>query len=251
MAKLESILQFIEAEFRVDEFPDYSHALNGLQVEGPCEVERVVAAVDAAEATIKEAVARDAHLLLVHHGLFWGGLGALTGSRFRKVAALIRGGLGLYSLHLPLDAHPQMGNAALLTRGLGLEPGGTFGAYKGEDVGVWAELEAGRGEMHRRLEEVVAGEVRLIPGGPETLRRVGILTGAGASFLEEARGRGLDTLITGEGAHHHFHQAMEEGINLFLAGHYATETFGVKALAKRLTEEFGVESSFLECPTGL
>lgn len=251
MAKLEQILHFLEETFEVATFPDYSHALNGLQVQGPEEVKVIGVAVDASEETISEAVRQGVQLLLVHHGLFWGGLGPMTGPRYRKIAGLIKGNLGLYGLHLPLDAHPELGNNALVLRSLDLQPEGRFGSYKDVEVGWWARAEVGRDELAQRLAGVVEGETRVIPGGPEAVSKVGVLTGAGASSLEEAASLGLDTLITGEAPHHSYHEAMEMGLNLILAGHYATETFGVKAVAGRLAEEFGVSWVFFHFPTGL
>lgn len=251
MAQLESILHFLEGVFRVSEFPDYNHALNGLQVEGPAHVSRLAAAVDASEVTIQAAIQQEADLLLVHHGLFWDGLGPITGPRFRKVASLIRGSLSLYALHLPLDAHPEMGNCALLAGALKLEPEGTFAAYKGTEIGLWGRAGFHRDVLKERLEDAVRGPARLIAGGGERVERVGILTGSGASTLPEVAALGLDALITGEAAHHHFHDAMELGVNLFLAGHYATETFGVKALGERLGKEFELDWAFLDFPTGL
>jgi dinuclear metal center YbgI/SA1388 family protein len=251
MAELEQILYFLEDLFRPGEFPDYSHALNGLQVEGPSEVSRVAAAVDASEETVLEAVRRDVDLLVVHHGLFWGGLGPLTGPRFRKVEALIQGKVALYSMHLPLDAHPELGNNALLIDALGLESAGGFGSFKDMEIGFWARAEGSVESLRSRLAEVVEGDVRLIPGGPERVSRVGMVSGGGSSTLEEASAKGLDTLVTGEAPHHAYHDAMELGVNLLLAGHYATETFGVRALVERLGETFGTESLFLPFPTGL
>ncbi len=251
MVKIEQILYFLEESFEASTFPDYTHALNGLQIEGRKEVGHVGAAVDASEETIAEAVRRGVHLLLVHHGLFWDGLGPITGPRFRKVAALIQGGIGLYSLHLPLDAHPKLGNNALLLRTLGLDPEGQFGSFEEVEVGWWASASMDRGVLLERLRESLEGEVRLIPGGSEEVNRVGVLTGAGASALSEASSMGLDTLITGEAPHHAYHEAMEMGMNLFLGGHYATETFGVKALAERLADKFDLSWEFLHFPTGL
>jgi len=251
MTDLESILQFIDEAFDVSSFPDYPNALNGLQVAGAGEVSRLGVAVDASEVTIRAALDRDIQLLLVHHGLFWDGFGPLTGPRFRKVAALISGGVALYGLHLPLDSHPGMGNSALLTRAMGLEPEAPFGGFQGREIGWWAQTSLGREALKGRLSEAVGGEVRLIPGGPEVVERVGVLTGGGASALEEASAGGLDALVTGEGAHHHYHDAMELGINLYLAGHYATETFGVKALGAALAKEFELDWEFLDFPTGM
>jgi len=251
MAKIEQILHFLEETFHDSTFPDYPHALNGLQVEGRGEVDRVGAAVDASEETLAEAARREIHLLLVHHGLFWGGLGPITGPRFRKLATLIQGDMGLYSLHLPLDAHPDLGNNALLMERLGLEAEGRFGSFEGVEIGWWACAELHRKELLVGLREAVGGEARMIPGGPEKVGRVGVVSGGGASLLAEAAAQGLDTLVTGEAPHHAYHEAMEFGVNLFLGGHYATETFGVRALAARLAEEFGVAWEFLDFPTGL
>jgi len=251
MAKLEQILYFLEDTFEPTIFPDYPHALNGLQVEGRDEVSRLGAAVDASEETLTEARKRGVHLLLVHHGLFWDGPGPITGPRFRKVSTILKGEMGLYSLHLPLDAHAELGNNALLVARLGLEVGGRFGSFKEEKVGWWASGELKREELMGRLRVAVSGEARLIPGGPEDVKRVGVVTGGGTAALAEAAALGLDTLITGEAPHHAYHEAMELGVNLLLGGHYATETFGVKALAKTLSERFDIPWEFLDFPTGL
>jgi dinuclear metal center YbgI/SA1388 family protein len=251
MVKIERILSFLEEAFQYSSHPDYPQALNGLQVEGKPEIRRLVAAVDASEETIKEAVRRGADLLLVHHGLFWGGLGPLTGPRFRKVAALVEGRLALVSLHLPLDAHPDLGNNILLLRRLGLEPGGRFGLFHQVPLGWWGSASLERRDLVKRLEEVVEGKVRVVEGGPPKVSRVGVLSGAGSSALEEAAGEGLDTLVTGEAPHHAYHDAMELGLNLLLAGHYATETLGIRAVTQRLAEEFELDWDFLHFPTGL
>jgi dinuclear metal center YbgI/SA1388 family protein len=250
MAKLEQILQFLREEFEYDGFPDYPNALNGLQVGGPGEIHGVAAAVDAGEATIRAAVQGGFDLLLVHHGLFWDGLGPLVGPRYRKVAALVRNGVGLFSLHLPLDAHHDLGNAAILMRSMGLVPEHPFGFYEDRAVGWSCETSLSRGDLEALLAEAVAGETRMVAGGPELISRVGVLTGGGSGFLAAAGEMGLDALVTGEAPHHAFHAAMEMGINLILGGHYATETFGVKALGERLAQEFGVSWEFLDHPTG-
>ncbi len=251
MTNLEQILQFLDQLFQPADFPDYPNALNGLQVARPGEVTKVGAAVDASLQTLLGARDAGVDLLLVHHGLFWDGLGPLTGPRFRKVEALIRGNMALYSMHLPLDAHPELGNCALLLKALGMAPKGRFGAFQGVEIGWWGDGEATREALAERAREAVEGEVQVIPGGPREVRRVGVLTGAGAGSLEEAASLGLDTLVTGEAPHHAFHDAMELGVNLLLAGHYATEVFGVRALAQRVSKEFGLPWEFLSFPTGL
>ena len=249
--KLESLLQYIGEYLDVEDFPDHGLAHNGLQVEGPSEVERLAVAVDASEAVILEAVTRGMDLLIVHHGLFWDGETRVTGPRFRKLRSLIQGGTALYGCHLPLDAHVEVGNCAVLCRELGWEPAGRFGSYQGREWGWWCEVDAERGELATHVEAVVGGPVRLIPGGPEHLYKVGVVTGAAADLIPEAAAFGLDALLTGEGPHHTYHTAMEFGVNALYAGHYATETWGVKALAAHIEERFGISWEFIDVPTGL
>lgn len=249
--EIERIVQFLDDTLSLPGFPDYSNALNGLQVEGPRTVSTIAAAVDASEASIRMARERGADLLLVHHGLFWSGLRPLTGPLFRKVKALVDGELALYSAHLPLDAHAELGNCAILAREAGVEVKGPFGEFQDREIGWWGTVDTDRKDLASRLEMVLGSGVRLIAGGPERLSRVAVVTGGGASFLGEAAGQGLDALVTGEASHHHYHDAMESGVNLFLAGHYATETWGVRALAERAGDELGLEWFFVDAPTGL
>jgi dinuclear metal center YbgI/SA1388 family protein len=251
MSELESILHFLEELFGVTEHPDYPEAMNGLQVEGASEIRRLAAAVDASAETISEAARRKVDFLLVHHGLFWGGLRPITGPTHRKVATLIKGHMSLYSLHLPLDAHEELGNNVLLLQEMGLEPEGRFASFHGAEIGWWARAGHTRSAILESLQTAVEGEVRLIPGGPEAIERIGVVSGGGASSLGEAAAMGLDALITGEAPHHAYHDAMELGLNLFLGGHYATETFGVKALAARLSQRFKIPWEFIHFPTGL
>ena len=252
--KTEAILQYLEGYLGVAEHPDYPQALNGLQVEGPQDVGTVVAAVDASEASIQAAVELGADLMLVHHGLFWDGLRPVTGRRYRRLKALLDNGVALYSVHLPLDGHAEVGNCALLGRALGLELEGRFGSYKGSEIGWWGLLPhpLSAGALRDAVSLAVGGgPVHLIPGGPDLVQRVGVVTGGGASFVGEAVALGLEALVTGEGAHHTHFDAMEDGLHVYLAGHYATETFGVRALAEHLAERFGLEAHFVDQPTGL
>jgi dinuclear metal center YbgI/SA1388 family protein len=253
MIKLESLVEYLDACLGAADHPDYPAAYNGLQASGPETVSRVVAAVDASMAVVQEAVERKADLLLVHHGLFWGGAAPWTGARFRKLRALVEGGLAVYSCHLPLDGHPEFGNAALVARGLGLTEVSAFGAFQGARIGCKGLLpeRMTAEQLTRRMGRVVGRDVHLIPGGPSLVERVGIVTGGGASFLQEAAVAGLDALLTGEGPHHTHADAMEAGIHVLLGGHYATETFGVRALAEHVGERFGLEWAFLDHPSGL
>jgi len=251
--KLESLVQYIDQYLTIPGHPDYPTALNGLQVGGPDEVNRVVAAVDASQASIAEAVRRDADLLLVHHGLFWEGLRPLTGRLLRRVRPLLLADVALYSAHLPLDGHAEVGNNALLARAVGVRLEGRFGAYQGTEIGWHGVLDVPVDEeaLAAAVAAAVGGPVRVLPGGPARIERVGVVTGGGASMVSEAAARGLHAFITGEVSHHTFFDAQELGIHVVVAGHYATETFGVKALAAHVAERFGLEWDFVDQPTGL
>jgi dinuclear metal center YbgI/SA1388 family protein len=248
---LTDLVAHLDAYLRIDAIPDSENALNGLQVEGRPEVRRLAVAVDASEASIRGAVEAGSDVLLVHHGLFWDGNQPVTGRRYRRLAPLLEAGVALYSAHLPLDVHDEVGNNAVLARRLGLELRGRFADYKGVELGVWGEARLSRASLETRLREALGGEVRVIPGGPERISRVGVLTGGGGSYAGAALAAGLDTLVTGEGSHHTYFDAVEGGLNLFYGGHYATETFGVRALAEHLEARFGLSWVFLDQPTGL
>jgi dinuclear metal center YbgI/SA1388 family protein len=249
--RLDELTDYLDAYLRVAEVPDYGPALNGLQVANSGRVERLAVAVDAVQATIEGAVSAGADLLLVHHGLFWDGNQPVTGRRYRRLKALLEADVAVYAAHLPLDVHPEVGNNAVLARELGVELKGTVGEYKGQAVGVWGELDLRREALAARLDETLGGRVRMVPGGPERIRKVGVITGSAASEIAAARAAGLDALVTGEGSHHHYFDAEEGGVNLYLGGHYATEVWGPRALARHLEERFGLPWSFLDHATGL
>ncbi len=248
---LQELVEYMNILLRCSEIPDYSGALNGLQVENSGTVSRIAAAVDASQASIDAAVAAGADLLLVHHGLFWDGNQSLTGRRFRRVRSLLSADAALYGAHLPLDVHPEIGNNALLAGEMEIEIAGRFGDYKGEPLGVWGYLEISREALAARLDSVLGARIRLIPGGPEQVRKVGIISGGAGEMIEAAREAGLDAFITGEGSHHHYFDAREGQINLYLGGHYATEVWGVRALARQLAERFELPWEFIDQPTGL
>jgi dinuclear metal center YbgI/SA1388 family protein len=249
--RLDELRDYLDTYLRIAQVPDWPGAMNGLQVDSPREVGRIACAVDAAQAVIDSAIEWGADLLVVHHGLFWDGSRPLVGRRYRRLKAILAADLAVYSAHLPLDVHPEVGNNAVLARELGIEPRGTFGEYKGMPVGVWGEVDVSRDELHAATERVLSGPVKLVPGGPERLRRVGVITGGGADEIAAAVAAGLDAFVTGEARHHNFFDAEEGGINLLLGGHYATETWGVRALARHLEERFGLEWTFIDHPTGL
>jgi dinuclear metal center YbgI/SA1388 family protein len=248
---LTDLVSYLDEYLRADEIRDYPNALNGLQVENAGEVTRIGAAVDLCEATVQLAAAQGVDLLLVHHGLFWGGLRPLVGPRLRRVAGLVRHNIALYSAHLPLDRHPDVGNNAVLARGLGLVLRGEFGTHEGVPIGLWGELSMERAALQQKIAAVLGVVPRLMPFGPAAVRLVGVITGAGGSMIADAAAAGLDTYITGEGAHHTFFDAEELRLNVFYAGHYATETTGVKALAEHVSAKFRIPWVFLDHPTGL
>lgn len=249
--RLDELTGYLDGYLRISELPDAPTALNGLQVANGGEVTRVAAAVDASERTIVAAVERGCDFLLVHHGLFWSGAEPVTGRRYRKLKLLLDRGVAVYGAHIPLDVHPDVGNNAVLARELGIAIEGTFGDYHGVHLGVWGKLELIREALCARLDDLLGVRVRLVPGGRERVRRVGVVTGAAGQMIREAAELGLDAFVTGEGAHHTYFDAMEEGINVFYGGHYATETWGVRALAVHLEERFGLPWEFIEGPTGM
>lgn len=250
--RLDTLVHYLDDYLRVaEEVADAPEALNGLQVGNSGEITRLAAAVDFCDATVRLAVEQRADCLLVHHGLFWGGLRPVVGPAYRRLAGLIKGNIALYSAHLPLDRHPDVGNNSVLARQLGITMRGEFGSYHGAPIGVWGDVTGTREDLSRSLTKVLGAAPRLLPFGPERVQRVGIVTGAGGSLIPQAAAAGLDTYITGEGQHWTFFDAEELGINVFFAGHYATETVGVKALAEHVAKKFALPWSFLDHPTGL
>jgi dinuclear metal center YbgI/SA1388 family protein len=250
-AELGAVTAWIDDLLRIRDLPDYDGAVNGLQVENSGRITRVMAAVDASLESITAAARTPGTLLLVHHGLFWDGNRPVTERRYRRLKAAFAGDVAVYSAHLPLDAHPEVGNNVLLARRLGLTISGPFGKYKELNVGVHGVLEIDRDELAQRLTTILGDPVQVIPGGPQRTKRVALITGGAGSSVLEAAARGCDTYITGEGAHHTWFDAMEGGVNLIYAGHWATETLGVKALAERVAAQFGVPWEFHAQPTGL
>ena len=248
---LSTIVEFLDHELDIDTIDDAS--LNGLQVQACDAVERVALAVDAAAATIDAAVAEHCQLLLVHHGLFWGQQAALRDALGARVGACFRGGLSVYAAHLPLDAHPQLGNNALLARRLGALPDGGFGDVGGSSSGVLASLPepASLAEIAGALAAAGCDDQIMWSFGPDPLRRVAVVTGSGCSLLSEAIAAGADCFITGEPRHGAYHEAREAGINCLFAGHYATEVFGLRAVGERLNEHLGLQTCWIEHPTGI
>lgn len=255
-APLREVVGALDAELRTFDIPDYGGAVNGLQVANRGTVHKVAVAVDASRAAITEAAISGANLLIVHHGLFWGGAQPLTGVTYEKFRSLFGADIAVYSTHLPLDCHAELGNNVRLARALGLTPSAGFARYKTIDVGVMGEDRLPTTDLVERVQAFAArygSTVRTsIPAGGRTTKRWAICTGGGASTdtLREARERGIDTLIVGEGPHHTTVEALEHDFCVVYAGHYATETLGVQAVGAWLEQRFGLPWTFLHLPTG-
>jgi dinuclear metal center YbgI/SA1388 family protein len=230
---------------------DYDGAANGLQVENSGTVTRIAATVDASLATVKLAVAAKADLLIVHHGLFWSPAHPWTGRKYELLQLLIENNLAVYSSHLPLDAHPRLGNNAQLCAALGLKNLQPFFTSHGQMIGFKSRTKISRNELAAKLERATGVKPKMIPGGKNICEKIGVVTGGAGGELKIAAGEGVDTFITGEGPHWTYALAEELGLNVFYGGHYATETFGVKALAAELSRKFKVPWEFLDHPTGL
>lgn len=250
---LQTLSDYIARELRIPILPDYSGAMNGLQLQNRSgTVVRLLAAVDASLPVFRKAAALPGpSVLLVHHGLFWKGAQMISGAMFEKLQLAMDAGLVLYSAHLPLDVHPTLGNNACLAAALGLTETEPFFDWKGMPLGLRAKADLSREDLTTRLREAVGGPVHVCPGGPERVREIGLITGGAGSEVSAIAATGVDTFITGEGPHWSYPAAEEAGINVLYGGHYATETFGVKALAAHLSETFGLPWEFIDHPTGL
>ena len=257
MTSLATIAEFLDTRLRIADVPDYPGAVNGVQVENRGAITRVAVAVDASLRSIEGAIDAGANLLVVHHGLFWSGVQPLRGRVYERFQRLIANDIAVYSAHLPLDMHPELGNNALLARALGLDPTESFARFQTVYVGVMGNADVDTVTLAGRAAEIARAEggslvtVGVTEG--RRTRRWALCTGAGASSdtLREAAAAGVDTLIVGEGPHHTGVEAEELGIAVLYAGHYATETFGVRAVGAQLEREFSLPWTFMAAPTGL
>jgi dinuclear metal center YbgI/SA1388 family protein len=251
MPSLPSIVRYLDRYLRHAEVQDYAGAWNGLQVENSGTVGKIGAAVDACTWTIERAIEQGITLLVVHHGLFWSGVQPLIGPVRHKIKAALDGDLAIYSSHLPLDLHPVVGNNVLLAKALGFRKLEPFFQTKNQTIGVQVKATVALDELARRLERVLGSAPHLCPGGAAKTAHIGIVTGGAGTEIARVAAEGVDTFITGEGPHHSYTLAEELGVNVLYGGHYATETFGVKALAAHLSRQFRVPWEFIDHPTGL
>jgi dinuclear metal center YbgI/SA1388 family protein len=248
---LSEIFSYLDKELRITDIPDYAGAVNGLQLANSGSVPRISAAVDASLPVIEAAAAGGPGLLIVHHGLFWQGVQPVTGSFHRKLKAAMDADLAIYSSHIPLDIHPLWGNNARLAMELGLLDPQPFFDWKGIQLGVRGLWTGTRVELSAHIELAVGSLPHLCPGGPDLPKHVGIITGGAGSEVAAVAACGIDTFLTGEGPHWSYPLAQELGINLFYAGHYATETFGVRKVSEHLADRYDLPWEFLHHPTGL
>ena len=251
MASLQKIVAYCNKILRIDEIADWDNALNGLQIENSGAVTKIGAAVDGSTRTLELAAKSEINFLVVHHGLYWQGLQPVTRILRRQLRIAFDHDIAVYSSHLPLDVHPSLGNNALLAESLGLRSIKPFLEEKGSMVGVKSRTSRKRDELLAQLRKSLGSKVQAFNFGPAKTRMIGMVTGAGGSEIYRAALEGIDTFITGEAPHWAAVAAEELGVNLWLGGHYATETFGVKALAAHLSKKFKLPFDFIDCPTGL
>lgn len=252
MAKLSEIVAFCDQRTRRSEIKDFDGAHNGLQIENNGEVRKIGAAVDAGQRPFQAAIDQGIDFLICHHGLYWNAPIPLTGSDYKKVKLAFDHNLAVYGAHLPLDAHPEIGNNALLAKALGLTPIDSFIEYAGNNIACITDgPQGGRSKLAEKLKARFPNTYQAIEYGSAQPNKIAILTGSGQSAVPQLKANGIDTLITGELRQHHFNMAQEQGLNLYPCGHYATEVFGVKALAAEVAQKFDLEWDFVEQPCPL
>ncbi len=250
MAQLDEIVAFCDSRARTHEVADFREALNGLQFGNNGTVTHIGAAVDSGLVPFQKAIDAGIDLLVVHHGMFWNGAKRIVGPEYAKYKTLVDGNLAVYACHLPLDAHLEIGNAACLARVIEAEQSGTFLPYEGTDLGLVCKWGRSRDSLKTALQDQFGPRVASIEYGSDAPEKICIVTGSGNSVVDQVKAAGADTLVTGELKQHFFTIAQEESLNLYVCGHYATETFGVDALAREASERFQLPYTFVEteCP---
>ena len=248
---LDEVVTFLDGILNNDEWASVDAATNGLQVENSGDVSSVAFAVDAATETVDEAAERGADMLVVHHGFFWGGKDALVGQDYDRFRRLVENDIALYASHLPLDAHEEVGNNALLLDALDAAPVDSFADFGPGDVGYVGELTSPVefDDFVYEIAETVDNKPDVLDFGPDEVERVAVLTGAGGGHVDEAAATGADVYITGEPKHRAHHDAREHALNVVFAGHYHTETFGVRALRDKVEINLDVETFYIDAPT--
>lgn len=250
MIQLKDIVSFCDQRAQTYQVKDFSGALNGLQFANDGAVSKVGASVDAGLVPFRKAVEAKIDFLIVHHGMFWNGPKKFVDSEYEKVRTLIDGNLAVYSCHLPLDAHAEIGNNAILAKKLGIQIDGSFLPYEGTDIGLIGSWGSTRADLRAALKALFGQRFSAMEFGSKQPEKICVLTGSGASAIEHIKSTGADTFVTGELRQHHFNYAQEHGLNVYACGHYATETFGVSALAAEAAKKFDLKWEFVktDCP---
>ena len=257
MTSTREVVTYLDTLLETSAIPDYGNALNGLQLDNSGSVYKVAAAVDFSSRVVAAAVQEKADLIVLHHGMFWSGLKPITNAAYARLRMLIDNDIAVYSSHLPLDRHPTFGNNVLLSRELGLIPSAEFAWTKGIAIGVRGEADVATTELLQRAREFArlhgGDAISTTLANQQRTQRWAMCSGAGASSetLQEAKSLDIDTLIVGEGPHHTAIEAEELGVAVIYAGHYATETLGVRAIAEHLADKFGIAWTMVHAPTGL
>ena len=249
--KTKDLAEYLDDLLKIKDVEDDS--LNGLQVANSGKTQKVALAVDGSLKAVERAKDLDAHLLFVHHGLFWGKPVPLTGFLYQRIRLFVESDIALYAAHLPLDLHPELGNNAQITKVLGWPTSGDFGEYHGTVIGKEVRFEepVSLSAVADRLREGLGCDPKIWDFGSDEVKRLGYVSGGGLGMLQQAIEAGMDTYITGEPGHASYWTAKEAGINVVFAGHYATETLGVKAVGEVLQEKWGLKTVFIDLPTGL
>ena len=249
--KLKKLVSFLNTELSLSEFPE-DESSNGLQVEGSENIEKIGVAVDACEYVFQKALESNIDFLIVHHGLIWGSLKSITGLTKKRIKLLLDNNISLYACHLPLDWHPEYGNNSRILKLLSVKKMGEFGKYHGKSIGCW-----GRTRTTIPVKELVSRIDRTLDTTctsiifSKDVTNVGVVSGGGWFAINEAERYGIDTFLTGEPSHSAYTIAEEMKVNLVFAGHYATETPGVKSVGQMLKKKLGVHTEFIGHPTGL
>jgi dinuclear metal center YbgI/SA1388 family protein len=249
MVTTRALQTFLQSYLDVKSIPDDS--INRFQVRGREDVKKIALGVDACMALFTEADMWGADMALVHHGILWKGKNHTPALKEARMAFLKKKGMSLYASHLPLDIHPEVGNNIVMAKKLGLKDMKLFGFYHGTPTGYEGGLFTSRDRLAAFISRWLRARCLVHPFGPRMTKRVAIISGGGSFGIEECAKKGIDTFITGEPSHSWYHAGREYGINIIYAGHYKTETLGVKALGRVLSERFNIEARFFDIPTGL
>lgn len=251
MVTLKQICEFLDTELNIAQIEDT--AINGLQVEGKEDIKKVICAVDASLETFCEAKKQNADMVIVHHGLFWDKPQALRGVISKRLEILFKNDISLYAVHLPLDLHPDFGNNAQLMNLFAAKSREPFGEYHGVSIGYLGKLhkEVDLVSVKQKLEKCLNTTCRVLDFGKQKIKTIAIISGGGSDIIKEAIEKEVDLFITGEAKFFTYHLAKESKINIIFAGHYATETLGVRALSEVLSQKFQIECNFIDIPTGI